>query len=123
MKGNTNMSFEIESGIAMPVTKRGGKRESAYPFNKLEVGQSFFIPASEKHPEPAKSLASTVSGAAKRYDVPDLDENGVQKTKNITNPKTQAVRENVPAMKHTRTFKLVAAEKDGVKGARVFRTL
>jgi hypothetical protein len=116
------MSFEIETGIAVPKTTRGGKRESAYPFNKLEVGQSFFIPASEKHPEPEKSLASTISGATKRYDVPDLDENGVQKTKEINSPKTQEKR-TVLATKHTRTFIIRAAEKDGVKGARVFRTL
>lgn len=118
-----NMSFKIEKGIPVPKTTRGSARTSAYPFDSMEVGDSFFIAASEKHPEPEKSLASTISGATKRYDVADLDENGVQKTKSTRNPKTGEVKEGVPAMKHTRVFVIRAGEKDGVKGARVFRTL
>lgn len=110
------MSFEIETGIEVPKTTRGGARTSAYPFDKLEVGQSFFIPASEKHPEPAKSLASTISGATKRFDVLVPGE-----TKEVRNPKTQEVK-TVPKTAHTRVFTLRAGEKDGVVGARVFRT-
>jgi hypothetical protein len=121
-KENAKMSFEIESNIPVPVTKRGGKRESAYPFAALEVNQSFFIPASEKHPEPAKSLASTVSGATKRFDVLVFEADGTTpKMKEVTNPKTKEVR-TVQETAHTRTFKIVADEKDGVKGGRVFRT-
>lgn len=121
-KENTKMSFEIESNIPLPVTKRGGKRESAYPFAALEVNQSFFIPASEKHPEPAKSLASTVSGATKRYDVLVFEaDSTTPKMKEVTNPKTKEKR-TVQETAHTRTFKIVADEKDGVKGGRVFRT-
>lgn len=121
LKGSIKMSFEIEN-IAVTAGKRGGgTRTSQYPIDALEVGQSFFIPASEKHPEPEKSLASMLSGAMKKYDVPDLDENGVQKTKFITVPKTGEKRE-IPATKHTRKFTLVASEKDGVKGARIGRT-
>ena len=111
------MSFEIEKGIPVPKTTRGGARTSAYPFESLEVGDSFFIPASEKHPEPAKSLASTISGATKRFDVLVPGE-----TKEVRNPKTQEVK-TVPKTAHTRVFTLRAGEKDGVVGARVFRTL
>lgn len=111
-------AFVIEDGIEIPKSTRGGNRKSSYPFDKLAVGQSFFIPASEKHPEPAKSLASTISGATKRYDVPDLDENGIQKTKSVRVPKTGEVRENVPAFKHTRVFQIKAVEG----GARCWRT-
>lgn len=110
------MSFEIETGIEIPKTTRGGARTSTYPFDSLEVGQSFFIGASEKHPEPEKSLASTISGATKRYDVLVPGE-----TKEVRNPKTQEVK-TVPKTAHTRVFILRAGEKDGVKGARVFRT-
>lgn len=123
-KGVVKMSFEIESNIPIPVgaSRRGGAREAKYPFDKLEVGQSFFVAPSEKHPEPWKSYASTISGATKRYDVPDIDEaTGIQKTKKTRNPKTGEVNENAPATKHTRIFKIVEAEKDGVKGGRVFR--
>lgn len=106
------MSFEIEKGIPVPKTTRGGARTSAYPFDALELNDSFFIPASEKHPEPAKSLASTVSGATKRYDVLVPGE-----TKEVRNPKTQEVK-TVPMTAHTRIFKIKAV--DG--GARVWRT-
>lgn len=113
--------FVIED-VALPKSNRGGRTgKSVYPFEALEVGQSFFVPASEKHPEPAKSLASTVSSAMKRFDVADLDENGVQKTKVITVPKTGEKR-TVLATKHTRVFGLRPDEKDGVKGARIGRT-
>lgn len=115
-KGESKMSFEIESGIPMPAsTRRGGVREAKYPFDKLEVGQSFFVAPSEKHPEPWKSYASTISGATKRYDVV------VEGTKEVRNPKTGEVK-TVPKTEHTRVFKIVEAEKDGVKGGRVFRT-
>lgn len=111
-------AFVVEDGIEIPKTVRGGNRESAYPFDQLAVGQSFMIPASEKHPEPAKSLASTISAATKRYDVPDMDENGVQKTKSTRNPKTGEIKENVPSFVHTRVFKIKAVEG----GARCWRT-
>lgn len=116
------MTFEIENVAVVAGKRGGGTRTSQYPIDALEVGQSFFIPASEKHPNPEKSLASMLSGAMKKYDVPDLDEaTGVQKTKVITVPKTGEKRE-IPATKHTRKFTLVAAEKDGVAGARIGRT-
>ena len=120
-KRKVKMSFEIENIAVTPGKRGGGTRTSQYPIDALEVGQSFFIPASEKHPEPEKSLASMLSGAMKKYDVADLDEAGVQKTKEITVPKTGEKR-TIPAMKHTRKFTLVASEKDGVRGARIGRT-
>ena len=112
------MSFEIEKGIPVPKTTRGGARTSAYPFDALELNDSFFIAASEKHPEPEKSLASTVSGATKRYDVLVEGE-----TKEVRNPKTQEVK-TVPKTAHTRIFVIRKEVKaDGTVGARVFRTL
>lgn len=109
------MSFEIESDVPLPVAKRGGTRTSAYPFDKLEVGQSFFVAPSEKHPQPAKSLASTVSGATKRYDVE------VEGTREVRNPKTGETK-TVQKTEHTRVFTIRAEVKDGVEGARIFRT-
>lgn len=61
------MTFVIEDGFTLPVVKRGGKKADIYPFDKIEVGQSFFVPATEAKPNPAKVLASTVSSATKRY--------------------------------------------------------
>lgn len=66
--------FVIEDNVPLPEPKRGAvAREPIYPFASLNVGQSFFIPASEAVPEPAKKFASTVSTASKRFskEVPD----------------------------------------------------
>lgn len=39
--------FEIEKGVAIP---RGRGRAGMYPFRKMEVGDSFFVPgATAKH--------------------------------------------------------------------------
>lgn len=60
-------SFQIDTDIALP-SARGGKGGSVYPFDELPVNGSFFVPATEQRPNPAKSLASTVSSATKRYE-------------------------------------------------------
>jgi hypothetical protein len=52
-------TFEIRSNVPLPTIQRGGGagRVSKYPFDKLEVGQSFFIPGIT-----TKSFASTING-------------------------------------------------------------
>ena len=119
---NVATSFVIED-VAIASSKRGGRTgKSMYPFEALGVGQSFFVPATEKHPNPEKSLASTVSSAMKRFDVPKMLEDGVtQATKEITVPKTGEKR-IVLATVHTRVFGLRPDEVNGVKGARIGRT-
>lgn len=63
-------TFEIEDNIPLPTVKRGGgKGVEKYPFDKLEIGQSFHVPATEDRPNPGKTLASTVSSAKNRYKV------------------------------------------------------
>ncbi len=111
-------SFELETGVEMPAAKRTGRSiaTSIYPFDKMEVGQSFFIPATDKKPEPAKSLASTVSSATARYAVKLTNEDGSPKM--VLNRK----KKEVQATQNTRVFVVREAEKDGVKGARIFRT-
>lgn len=58
--------FKIEDGYEIPAPKRGIQAEPRYPFNLLNVGQSFMVPATPERPNPAKALASTVSSANKR---------------------------------------------------------
>lgn len=67
-EGNNSMSntFEIEDNIPIPAG-RGGRNANVYPFDALNVGQSFHVPATDERPNPAKSIASTVSSATKRY--------------------------------------------------------
>jgi hypothetical protein len=61
-------SFAIRSDIPVPTIKRGGAgRAVGFPFDLLEPGQSFHVPATAERPEPAKSLASTVSTANAKY--------------------------------------------------------
>jgi hypothetical protein len=38
-----------------------------YPFNKLQVGESFLVWATEEQPEPWKTFGPTVSSAIRRY--------------------------------------------------------
>lgn len=99
--------FVIEDGIALaPVTGRGRGGET-YPFDQLQPGQSFFVPNSEDKPNVAKSLASTVSSATRRYAEEIPGETRVDRKGNV-----------VPAIKETRKFVVRAVEG----GARVWRT-
>ena len=102
-----------------------------YPFASLEVGKGFFVAATEKMPEPAKSLASTVSSAQSRYAEEtdeletvivkeyEIDENG-KRVKDADGHWIVTAENEVerPKMQNTRMFKLVPA--DG--GAWVVRT-
>lgn len=62
-------TFVLETGFVPPPTKRGGIRESSYPFATMAIGQSFLVAATDAKPlaKLAKSMASTVSGVNKRY--------------------------------------------------------
>lgn len=58
----------FDTGIAIPTPRRGGKGSPVYGFEQMNVGHSFFIPATTDNPNPAKRIASTVSSATKRLD-------------------------------------------------------
>lgn len=104
--------FKIEDSIPVPTISGRGRGGNVYPFDQLEVGQSFFVANSEDKPNAAKSLASTVSSANARFAVPSED--GATKT----NKKGEVV----PVMVETRKFIVRSVEENGVKGARVWRT-
>lgn len=68
---NTNAApaasaFALIEGAVLP-EGRAPRSSSVYPFETMNVGQSFFVPATEDKPNPAKSLASTISSANKRF--------------------------------------------------------
>ena len=124
-KEGTKMSaFVIETSSEMPQSTRGGAggRSTIYPFDQLpaptEAGYAnFFVPATEERPDPVKSLASTVSSANLRFASPDPS----GKTRTITRgPNKGGV---VSALVYSRKFKITEGEKDGVKGARIWRIL
>ena len=104
--------FKIEDSIPVPTISGRGRGGNVYPFDQLEVGQSFFVANSEDKPNAAKSLASTVSSATARYAV--ASEDGATKT----NKKGEVA----PVMVETRKFVVRSVEENGVKGARVWRT-
>lgn len=130
--------FVIEDAVAIPGA-RGGKGQSIYPFDKLEVTQSFFIPATAEMDNPAKSLASTVSSATARFAIPvegetetktfidyQKDEKGAY-VKNAEGKRIQTGKrtETVPKMKNTRVFTIRTVDETAQgrgKGARVWRT-
>lgn len=69
-------TFSIASNIPVPTIQRGSglvPRETIYPFNELEINQSFHVPATEENPTPHKTMASNVSAANKRSEVDYLD--------------------------------------------------
>ena len=135
--GNSTPSmqtFEITSGVVLPPSKRGGGGAGAptiYPFDKLEVGQGFFVPASEKHPTPAKSLQSSVSAANERYATPTGETKQVKRAERDPNDKKKALKGpdgkniikevTVPVKKYERKFVIRAFEQNGVAGAYIQR--
>jgi len=113
----TEVRFTIDTGVPIPEAKhrggggRKGPRGSKYPFATMENGQSFFVPATEDMPNPAKTLASTASTAKKAF-------GEVTGTRSITR---KGVEKQVPAYSFTRGFIVRAVEENGVSGARVWR--
>lgn len=60
-------SFQIIQGTAPLTKKRARRASSTYPFDTMPVLGMFFVPATEDKSNPAKSMASTVSSANKRF--------------------------------------------------------
>lgn len=113
----TTASFGVDDNIPVPAAKRGGgggrkgPRGSKYPFDTMENGQSFFVPATAEMENPAKTLASTASTFKKKY--------GTQTgTRSITR---KGVTKDVPAYTFTRGFVVRAVTENGVAGCRVWR--
>lgn len=100
--------FAIEDNIAMPTVSGRGRGGNVYPFDALNVGQSFFVPNTANKPNAAKSLASTVSSATSRY--AEIVEGQF---------KTNKKGERVPVTRETRKFVVRSVEG----GARVWRTV
>lgn len=59
----------VTGGFQLPVrgTRKPSNNGRTYPFESLEVGGAIFVPATDKRPDPKKSLASTISSANARF--------------------------------------------------------
>jgi hypothetical protein len=70
-----HLKFEFIKLNSIPEIRRGGRKSESYPFAALNAfpaePHAFFVPATAAKPNPAKSLASTVASATKRYSKTD----------------------------------------------------
>lgn len=67
-QGGGSSNFEIDDAVAIPTdtgVRRG--RSGGYPFDALQVGQSFHVTKGADGKDPAEKLASSVSGARAKY--------------------------------------------------------
>lgn len=128
-------AFKLDDAVELPTIKRGGRGGNVYPFDEMSKGQSFFVAATADKPDPAKSLASTVSSATARYavEVAGETEEVEVKTYQLNDAGKRVKRdgsfvvlstavETRLKMAITRQFVVRSVEEGGVKGARVWRT-
>lgn len=109
-------SYEIITGAVLPEAKRRGNQSGSgaptkYPFEKMEVGASFFSANSEHSKGDAvKALGSTVSSQNRKYAVEVKDDAGNAKTKTVTravrDKKTHKAVLNADGSKQTETVTL-----------------
>lgn len=63
--------YAVLGGVTfVPSEKKRAGRSGAktiYPWAQMEVGSTFFVPVSAKHPDPVKSMTSAVSSANMKY--------------------------------------------------------
>lgn len=129
--------YEIESDVVMPTgaTRRG--REGSYPFDKLEIGQSFHVAKTAENPDPTNRLASSVSGARVRFSVETGETETVEVKRYQRNPEGKGFAKDAeghrivegtetvtrPKLQVTRDFavKSVGADDPKGEGARVWR--
>ena len=114
----TKASVVIEKGVPLPSKGYAFvQRRQAFPFDELDIEDSFFIKSTESKPEPWKSYASTVSNATRSFAVPDPSGEMVVSRKG----------QKVPKLVQTRKFVIRAVEEtdaetgEVVVGARVWR--
>jgi hypothetical protein len=60
-KPEDRMMFKIEDGYEIPAERQPRKRRAKYPWNELNVGQSFFVDGAK-----LRSMSSTASHAGRR---------------------------------------------------------
>lgn len=117
----SDAKYAVISDAVLPASKRGGGKGGApvvYPFDSLEIGQSFFVPVSDKHKDPVKTLGSTVSSANMRYAIDTGETKTVTRTKRgeknraVVDANGEKVQETVevPVYKYTRRFSIRPVE-------------
>lgn len=124
--------YAVIKGAVLPPSKRGsGLRGQGapkqYPFDTMEVGDSFFVPVSTKHPDPVKTLQSTVSSANMRFSEKTGEMKSVNRAKRGADHKAildaagNKIMEQVqvPVRRQTRKFSIRSVVKGETYGTYV----
>lgn len=121
--------FGIIANAVPPPSKRGsglrnGGAPKKYPFDQLELNQSFFVPVSAELPDPLKTLGSTISAANNRYAEPTGETKKAKRA--VKGPDGKATKgtdgkimkefTDVPVYKYSRKFQIRGVEKGKVYG-------
>lgn len=125
-------AFKLDDAVELPTIKRGGRGGNVYPFDEMAKGQSFFVAATADKPDPAKSLASTVSSATARYAVEvegeteevevktyQLDDAGKRVKRDGSFVVLSTATETRAKMQLTRQFVVRSVEENGIGRAHV----
>ena len=130
---------KIDSDIPVPKMKRVApktKKKPRYPFDELEIGQSFHLPATEDQPEPWKNVARFLTAANTKSKLPVephemvkvtkkrivLDENGEKmKEKGKLVYEKYQIEELKTAQTKKFICRRVGQDDPAGEGARVFR--
>jgi hypothetical protein len=123
-------TFEIDDDVPLAVRGGGRARDSKYPFHKLQVGQSFHVPAKSDKPNFSKNLSSAASQYAARFAKPLFNDDGSPKMETVTVHKKGpdgnrvATQETRQATEATVSFtvRTVGADDKRGEGYRVYRT-
>jgi hypothetical protein len=114
-------SFPIEVGFEYIEPERSVKKADLYPWEKMNLHDSFLVPVTEKRPDPWLKFASTVTSANRRY-------SHLSDVELVTNSKGKKVAKRI----YDRKFALRRVNKGDTypngkvelqDGARVYRIL
>lgn len=112
-------AFNFVTSPALDKPKRGGAGRSArFPFNEWPAPDAdgntakIFVAATEKTPEPWKSLTSTISSANRSFAK-------VTGTKSSKNKNGEEIERNI--YEFTRKFRVIEGEHNGERGAWIER--
>lgn len=119
----------VTAGIAIPPSKPRASRNSnltpkkaIYPFEQLEIMQSFHIAATADNPAPTKKMVSNLSAAHARFAIPVVDPAGQPVMHTVLNRRT---KQHETKVKTALTRKFICREVDASDpcgpGCRVFR--
>lgn len=118
----------IQAKVTIPASKRGNRKGAGaptqYPFETMNVGDTFFVPDSAKKGNAAKHLGSTVSQQNMHYREETSETKQVTRTKRGPGNKAEIgpdgnkVKETVtvPVYKPTRKYVVRAVKKGDVLG-------